>query len=63
MMVGYVIVQEAPEVMKRASEMFVRLDHGGRLMLHNGGLVRRVRLGYRRRWCVWCSSWACSEVE
>jgi excinuclease UvrABC ATPase subunit len=26
---GYVIVQEAPEFVKRASEIFVRLDRGG----------------------------------
>jgi hypothetical protein len=63
MVVGYVIVQEAPEVMKRASEMFVRLDHGGRLMLHNWGLVRRVRLGSLRRWSVRCGSWTGEEVE
>lgn len=63
MMVGYVIVQEAPEVMERASEMFVGFDHGGRLVLHSGCLVGGVRLGWRRRWCVWCGSWARSEVE
>jgi hypothetical protein len=63
MMVGYVIVQEAPEVMERASERFVGLDRGGRLMLHGRGLVRRVRLGCLRRWCVWCGSRAGEEVE
>jgi hypothetical protein len=63
MMVWYVIVQEAPEVMKRASEVFVRLDPGGRLMLHSRGLIRRVRLGRLRGRCVWSGSRAGAEVE
>jgi hypothetical protein len=63
MMVGYVIVQEAPEVVKRASEMFVRLDRGVRLMLHGRGLIRRVRLGCLRRRRVWSGRRAGAKVE
>lgn len=60
---GYVVVQEAPEIVERASEMFVRLDHGGRLMLLGRGLIRGVRLGCLRRWSVWCGSRAGAYIE
>ena len=60
---GYVIIQEAPEIMERASKMFVRLDCGGSLMLLGRGLIRGVRLGGLRRWCVWCGSRATAHVE
>jgi hypothetical protein len=62
-MMRYVIVQEAPEIVERASEMFVRLSHGGRLMLHGGGLLWGVRLRCLGRRCVRCRSRAGSKVE
>jgi hypothetical protein len=39
MLMRYVVVQEAPEFVKRACEIFVRLDRGGRLMLLGWGLL------------------------